>query len=201
MALDPLIKDLVADLAPIKKRKPISIVLYIIAILLVSHFFVYGFMKPRTDLMVVLEEPYFLARVIFLSVLGIAAGQTVLKLARPEAELARWWRWVLAAIGAIPLFCLIVALLLPGVDFMLELVPMAGMQCIFVTLLCSAMISVVLGLWLRQGAPTRLKMAAWLSGVSGGALGALTYSWHCPYDHILYIGIWYGRLLIYRNHA
>ena len=61
---------------------------------------------------------------------------------------------------------------------------------------------------LRRGAPTSPARAGWLTGIAAGGLGAFAYNLHCPFNNVVYIGLWYtlavascaviGRLVVPR---
>ncbi len=44
---------------------------------------------------------------------------------------------------------------------------------------------------LRRGAPTSPARAGWLTGIAAGGLGAFAYNLHCPFNNVIYIGLWY----------
>jgi hypothetical protein len=49
---------------------------------------------------------------------------------------------------------------------------------------------------LRKGAPTYPERAGWLTGIAAGGLGAFAYNLHCPFNNIVYIGLWYSLALV-----
>lgn len=50
---------------------------------------------------------------------------------------------------------------------------------------------VVLFLWLRSQAPTRLVQAGAAAGLLSGGLAATAYALHCPVDAIAFVTLWY----------
>jgi hypothetical protein len=66
------------------------------------------------------------------------------------------------------------------------------LQCMAFSGLSGSATAVPMVLWLRRGAPTSPERAGWLTGVAAGGLGAFAYSLHCPFNDVVYIGLWYS---------
>ena len=81
-----------------------------------------------------------------------------------------------------------------------------GMKCLQVSLLGGLATAIPMVLHLRRGAPISPERAGWLTGISSGGLGAFAYNFHCPFNDLIYIGVWYtlavgicaiaGRLIV-----
>lgn len=115
------------------------------------------------------------------------------------------WQMALAAALLFPIAALIVAL--TG-DMNLAVGEMYTVgQCLMFSTVGAAATAVTMVLHLRRGAPTSPARAGWLVGIASGGLGAFAYI-HCPFDSIVYIGMWYtlavgicavaGRLVVSR---
>jgi hypothetical protein len=68
----------------------------------------------------------------------------------------------------------------------------SGWECLRMSLATAALCAVPMVLHLRRGAPVAPQRAGLLVGLAGGSLGALAYNLHCPYDSMVYTGLWYG---------
>ena len=64
-------------------------------------------------------------------------------------------------------------------------------ECAAYGLGASSIVAIAAVLFLRRGAPVSLDRAAWLIGLTSGALGALAYNLTCPLDSLLHVGIWH----------
>jgi hypothetical protein len=189
LIIEKLLDDFTPRQRPRRVRVAMALLLCMLA-LSVANSFVLGL---RADVMGMFDTPTLLVRNFILLLLGTASGWAVIDLARPESgSHGRREFWLILSSAAVPLGIIVQALLTAPVDFMARLLPLHGLQCVTATLLTSTIFSIVLVGWLRRGAPTQLGAAAWLTGVSSGAFGAFTYSWHCPHDDPLYIAVWYS---------
>jgi hypothetical protein len=49
--------------------------------------------------------------------------------------------------------------------------------------------------FLRNGAPTNLRLTGAIAGLLAGALGATAYAFHCPDDSVPFIAFWYASMV------
>ncbi len=136
-------------------------------------------------------DPIFLLRTGLLLLLSIASLAAAAGMARPAVGTVRTgWRWAVAAAAILPIAAAIAALLgqTPLAD---RLHPLSGAQCLTYTIGIGLLMGAILTLWLRRGAPTSPERAGIVVGLASGSVGALAYSMHCPYNDIVYIGLWY----------
>lgn len=207
MSHNPIIAQLVDDLKPVQPFSAKRAALVPIAITALLIGIMGWYLGFRGDLMAGNPDPMFLLRAGTLLLLGIGSAHAVLSMASPSVGKSQnSWQMALASAALFPLAALIVAFAAtPHVD----LVNMqSGMQCLQMSILGGFAVAIPMVLRLRQGAPTSLTRAGWLTGVASGGLGAFAYGFHCPYNSIVYIGIWYtlavglcavaGRLIVPR---
>jgi hypothetical protein len=76
------------------------------------------------------------------------------------------------------------------------MLPPDGLFCLVAGTLASLASIAPLTLWLRRGAPTSPERAAWMIGISGGAIGALAIGFVCPVDAITHIGTWHAAIIV-----
>jgi hypothetical protein len=201
------IADMVDDLEPVR---PVSIkggLAIAAAITLTAIAAVIMRKGMRADLLAGHPSEMFLLRAGILLLLGVATAYSVLSMASPGVgKQGNGWKIALSAATLFPLAAMIVAMtgnVGPAITEM-----QSGVQCMTMSLIGGVATAIPMVLWLRKGAPTNLERAGWLTGVAAGGLGAFAYNFHCPFESIVYIGLWYtlavgacaiiGRLLVPR---
>jgi hypothetical protein len=157
----------------------------------------------RTDLLAANPHPMFLLRSGTLLLLASVCGVTLLSMASPSVgRQGNGWKIAVAAAALFPLAAIIMAM--TG-----QRLPTAsGLECLAFSFLTGSVTAIPMVLWLRRGAPVLLERAGWLTGLAAGGLGAFAYSFHCPFNSLIYIGFWYslavgicavlGRLIVPR---
>ncbi len=185
-----LIENLVEDLEPVRTLKPKSGLAIVGGITLIAVIAVATTLGVRNDLMLGMADEMFFLRSGVLLMLGCATAITVVNMARPGVgKLSRGWVWALITAALFPLTAaLMSAINMPPVE---ALRPMEGLKCLTVSGMAALAIGSGLTLWLRQGAPTSPERAGWLIGLASGALGAMAYNIHCPFNDIYYVGLWF----------
>jgi hypothetical protein len=145
----------------------------------------------RADLLAGQPHEMFLLRAGTLLLLGGVSAYTVLSMASPSVGKHNdSWKITLAGAALFPLAAIIVAMtgnIGPAMSAM-----HSGIQCMTMSLIGGMATSVPMVLWLRRGAPASPERAGWLTGVAAGGLGAFAYNFHCPFNSIVYIGLWYS---------
>ncbi len=201
------ISDLVDDLKPIRPfsaTRAMGIPIVLTAALVAITAWIMGM---RGDVMIGNPDPMFLLRGGTLLLLGLGSAHAVLSMASPSVgKLQTSWQMALASAALFPLAALIVAFSASS-KISMATIP-SGIQCLQMSMLGGLAVAVPMVWKLRQGAPTSLARAGWLTGVASGGLGAFAYGFHCPFNDIVYIGIWYslavgicavaGRLIVPR---
>lgn len=201
------IAALVDDLEPVTvldRRRPLWTAAAITLVMLATVALMRG---VRLDLLAGHPDAMFLIRSGILLLLGGGTAHAVLGMASPSVGRVQMsWQMALAAALLFPIAALIVALTGDMSSAMGEIYSVG--QCLMFSAIGAAATAVPMILHLRRGAPTSPARAGWLVGIASGGLGAFAYNIHCPFDSIVYIGMWYtlavgicavaGRLMVPR---
>ncbi|MEO9599054.1 DUF1109 domain-containing protein [Parasphingorhabdus sp.] len=185
-----LIDDLVEELEPVRALKPKTGLAIAGGLTVIAAIAVMMILGVRNDLMIGMADEMFFLRSGVLLMLGTATAITVVNMARPGVgKLNRGWIWALITAALFPATAAIMsAINMPPVE---ALRPMEGLKCLTISGIAALTIGSGLTLWLRQGAPTSPERAGWLVGIASGALGAMAYNIHCPFNDIYYVGLWF----------
>ncbi|MBV1916942.1 MAG: DUF1109 domain-containing protein [Sphingomonadaceae bacterium] len=134
---------------------------------------------------------FLLASGLFL-LLGIACAASVVMMASPRIGSGRnGWGWALAMAGVLPISALILALIRGSAAWQ-ESEPSHGVYCLGYAILFGLITGAALVLWLRRGAPTSPERAGLLTGIAAGSAGIFAFSFACPIDSVMHIGLWHG---------
>ena len=190
--LEALLDRLTADLAPVKPLddRPTMVVLAIL--LIAAGALLLLWLGPRPDLMALQLHPMFLLRSGTLAVLAVNSvaavlGQAHLGVTRPS----QGWKIAAAMAALFPLVGGILVLTSPHHARAVMAMP-SGWRCLCMSLMSGRLRAVPMVLHLRRGAPVAPDRAGLLVGLASSSLGALAYNLHCPFDSVIYIGLWYG---------
>ncbi len=201
------IAALVDELEPVKTlspRRPLMIAAAITALMLALVATMRG---VRPDVLAGHPDAMFLIRSGILLLLGGGTAHAVLGMASPAVGKPQMsWQMALAAAFLFPIAAFIVAMTGDMGNAMAEMYSVG--RCLMFSAIGAAATAVPMILHLRRGAPTSPARAGWLVGIASGGLGAFAYNIHCPFNSIVYIGIWYtltvgvcavvGRLVVPR---
>jgi hypothetical protein len=202
---DIILEQLVNDLQPVRPfsaMRAMALVAAFTAVIIGIIGYNLGF---RGDLLINNPDPMFLLRGGTLLLLGMGTAHAVLSMASPAVGKSQTsWEMALASAALFPLAALIVAFAATTKTDMMQI--SSGLKCLQMSMLGGLAVAVPMVLRLRKGAPTSLSRAGWLTGVASGGLGAFAFGFHCPFNDIVYIGIWYtlavglcaiaGRLIV-----
>lgn len=194
--LEALMNRLAADVRPVQPLDDRPTMLVVAAVLLVAATLLLAWLGVRSDLMAGQPHPMFLLRSGTLAVLGLVCVAAVLAQAHPGVGRSSpgWGQgWKVAAAMALlfPLSGAIMALDQPQ-HAMAMARAASGWECLRMSLISAGLLAVPMVLHLRRGAPVAPQRAGLLVGLAAGSLGALAYNLHCPYDSMVYTGLWYG---------
>ncbi len=199
------IADLVNDLTPVRPMNIWRGLILPLGATLFAMMCVALLAGVRPDLAAGAPSPMFLLRAGVLLLLGVVCGASLLAMANPGVgRNNQGWKTALSAALLFPLAALIVALTgqPTGSAGTME----SGMDCLKYSLVAGVATATPMVWWLRRGAPVAHERAGWLTGLAAGGLGAFAFNIHCPYNSVVYIGIWYtlavgicavaGRLIV-----
>lgn len=182
--------DLVAELKPVRPLRPAHALMFPVGVAAFVATAVAILLGPRADLLSLDPHPMFLIRAGVLLLLGLVTGLAAARMASPAVSRAgSSWLWVLAVAALFPLGALVA--LAGGNTAMAALFVPSALECLTMSIVGGAAVAVPMVLWLRRGAPTSPTRASWLTGVAAGSMGAFAYGFHCPFNDIAYIGLWY----------
>lgn len=198
---------MVAELEPVRPFRLSTGVGMVAAIVIAAIMFIVSAKGMRADLIAGNPDPMFLLRGGLLLLLGCASGYAVLSLASPAVgKPGQSWKMAMAAAALFPLAALVLAVTGHG-DVAAQNFQY-GLDCLKFSALSALATATPMVFWLRRGAPTSPTRAGWLTGVASGGLGAFAYGLHCPFNDVVYIGLWYtlavgisavvGRLVVPR---
>jgi hypothetical protein len=188
--LSMLIDDL-EPVTPVRKTLPLTLSA---AITLAAIALITWFQGMRADVLAGHPDEMFLIRSGVLLLLGGATAHAVTSMASPSVGRSQnGWQMALAAAVLFPLAAIIVATtgdIGPALSAM-----NSGLRCMAYSLIGGLATAVPMVLMLRKGAPTSPERAGWLTGIAAGGLGAFAYNLHCPFNNVVYIGLWYSLAL------
>jgi hypothetical protein len=201
------IAAMVDDLEPVTALNPRRPLLTAAAITVAMLAVVALMRGVRADVMAGQPDAMFLIRSGILLLLGGGTAHAVLGMASPAVgKLQMSWQMALAAAFLFPVAALIVAVTGDMGNAMSAMYSVG--QCLMFSVIGGVATAVPMILHLRRGAPTSPTRAGWLVGIASGGLGAFAYNLHCPFNGIVYIGLWYtlavagcaviGRLVVPR---
>jgi hypothetical protein len=105
-----------------------------------------------------------------------------------------WW-WAAAMTALLPLAAVITGIA-RGPATMSTTEAEHGLDCLMMGSGLGLLIAAVLIWWLRRGAPTSPERAGLLTGIAAGSFGIFAFSFHCPYNDIVHIGLWHGLAVV-----
>ena len=199
------IQQLVDDLQPVRTLRPMRSIAASLAIVGVALALIMLYFGPRPDLLAGKPDAMFLLRSGTLLLLGLANAYAAIGFASPSVgRQSSSWQIAVAAALLFPMSALIVALSVSPSEAIAA--TQTGMKCLQVSLVGGLATAIPMVLHLRRGAPISPERAGWLTGISSGGLGAFAYNFHCPFNDLIYIGVWYtlavgicaiaGRLIV-----
>jgi hypothetical protein len=198
--LDALLDRLSTDLEPVTPLDDRPAVLFVAGLLVLVAAALLAWIGPRPGLMNLPLQPMFLLRCGTLAVLAVISVAAVLAQAHPAVGRGKqsWgqgWKVAAAMAALFPLVGAVMALTDPDHARAVMAMP-SGWQCLRMSLMSGALCAVPMVLHLRRGAPVAPERAGLLVGLAAGSLGALAYNLHCPFDSMVYIGLWYGLAVV-----
>ena len=191
-----LISDLVEELQPVRSlRFPWGLGATLAAMAL-AVVIVLVFGGPRPDLAAGRPDAMFLVADGLFLLLGLASAVTVVVMGMPRVGNSHdGWRWAAAMAAILPFSALLLAL--GNFHAAWEASePAHGPVCTISSIGLGLLTAGVLVLWLRRGAPTSLYRAGLLTGIAAGCAGVFAFSFTCPFDSIMHIGLWHGLAVV-----
>ncbi|MBA4040760.1 MAG: DUF1109 domain-containing protein [Sphingobium sp.] len=192
MRTDDLIQKLSSNTQAVSPRAAEQ---RVVARLLLGGLAATGLMVPwmglRPDLPGAMMTAPFLMKWAYTISLGVIAAAAVLHVARPEAQAWRGTWLVLVPVAVLALMAGVELATTPSAQWMEMWLGRSWSECsVRVTLLALPVFAGLL--WSFRGlAPTRLRSAGAVSGLSAGAFAATVYGLHCPEVSATFVATWY----------
>ena len=152
---------------------------------------------PRHDLESTVHLEWVAVKLLFsLSIVGI--GVPLLnKSIRPGLEDKTNWAMILLPFIAAIVVAAAVVLGQPSAwrEMLRGATTVSPLRCQFLIIVFAAVPLVSVIYFLRQGAPTHLRLCGAIAGIVAGAIGATAYAFNCTSDSIPFIATWYGTAI------
>lgn len=191
---DHLIDDLAADLKPVRPVSPLAGQLLLAAVAAATLFAAavsWGLSGAVESLR---PSPASVVSGGLFFLLGLAGGWAATRMTRPAiGRPSNGWRWAGAAVAVLPVAAILLAVM--SASSRTGLSWDDGIGCMLRGLVASAGAAAALTMWLRRGAPLRVHSAAWVIGLTAGAVGALAVALTCPDDAFTHIGLWHVAIV------
>lgn len=196
---DPLIESLAADLKPVKRdRIGRGLALCVIAglILGAAVFWLLPGRMIRADLGDAIQGANFWLKSGFTAALAAMGYFSLRQLSRPggtartavRLPAAIWLALALIAVGSL--------IVTPVDNWAGWILGSTALRCVTYIVLISLPIMGLFFIAVRRGAPTRLAMAGWATGLAAGGLGATIYGLGCPEASVGFLAVWYALGII-----
>lgn len=192
---DPLIDSLAADLKPVKRNRVArGLALCVIAGLALGAavFWLLPGRMIRPDLGHAVMETSFWLKAGFTAALAAIGYLSLRQLSRPGGNtraairlpVAIWLTLALIAVGSL--------IVTPVDNWAGWILGATALRCVTYIVLISLPIMGLFFIAVRRGAPTRLTMAGWATGLAAGGIGATIYGFGCPESSIGFLAAWYA---------
>lgn len=192
MKTEDLINAIVADAAGPKPRLGGVFAGALVAGTAISALIFFLWIHPRADFLQAAMTARFTFKFIVTSLLAIGAFGLTARLARPGAPQGLWGVAWLAAPALLLLAVIAELYTSPSSLWAPRLVGVNARFClVLIPLLSIAPLAGAL-LALREGAPTRPRLAGGFAGLLAGAIAATLYAAHCTDDSPLFVAAWYS---------
>ena len=192
---DPLIESLAADLKPVNRNRVgrrLTLCLLAGLALGAAVFWLLPGLTLRADLAEAIYGTSFWMKAGFTAVLAIIGYVSLRQLSRPGGTSRVAVRLPVAVWLALALIAVVSVIITPVESWSGWILRPTALRCVIDIVLISLPIIALFFFAVRQGAPTRLAMAGWASGLAAGGIGATIYGMGCPESSIGFLAVWYA---------
>ncbi|WP_417469870.1 NrsF family protein [Maricaulis sp.] len=192
---DPLIESLAADLKPVNRNRVgrrLTLCLIAGLVLGAAVFWLLPGLTLRADLADAIQGTSFWMKAGFTAVLAIIGYISLRQLSRPGGTARAAVRLPVAVWLGLALIAAVSVIITPVESWSGWILRPTALRCVIDIVLISLPIIAVLFFAVRQGAPTRLAMAGWASGLAAGGIAATIYGMGCPESSIGFLAVWYA---------
>jgi hypothetical protein len=190
---EDLIARLSSDLRPARKGVVAGrLAVAVAAGIVVSLVGVCWLLGLRPDFPRALASRMFWMKLAYAGAYATVGVLCVERLARPAGVAASRLRWLAVPIIGIAVAAALQMMRAPAAEARHLVMGNSAMVCPWYIAASSAPLLVALILAVRGLAPTRLRLAGALVGLTAGGFGALVYCLHCPEVGAPFVAIWYS---------
>ena len=198
---DPLIDQLVADLAPVRPRRWRREAALLIGLVAVEIGLFVATQGMRPDMPTAMHAPAFWWKSGSLAMIAILAAAAALISLDPAVTNKRRLGLLWRALGLLLPITLGLGWLLDAsrdgtAELLGRLAWRDGLDCLAHVVMLSLPLALALALLLRRGASTQPGRTAAAAGIAAAAFGAFIFAFHCTHDDPLYVVVWYGAAVI-----
>lgn len=193
MSSESLILQLSSNLTPVRRRRmlPEAAIITALGAIELTLFLGLGIMRP--DIGEMASSPYLLWRLGSLAILTIVACTVAIRSYSPMARPRRGLTFAYALAGLAAIGGIFVAPAdVSDLTLIERLDPARGILCAISIFALSLPVVAVLGVLMRNAAPTQPRRSALASGIAAGTMGALIFAFCCPINDPLYVVVWYA---------
>ena len=146
----------------------------------------------RPDFFHAMASRMFWMKLVYTGAYAVVGVICVERLARPAGAAGSRLRWLAAPAIVIVLLAMLQVARTPAGQVRALVMGHSAMVCPWIIAATSAPLLIAL-IWAVRGlAPTRLRLAGALVGLTAGGFGALIYCLHCPEVGAPFVAIWYS---------
>lgn len=193
--LDQLMDDLAGEATPVRPLSSRAGRLELATIAAGTLAAIYALFGFRPDVRALAPSLPVALSAGLMVLLAAAAGMGAIRMARPQVGApSSGASWVLAAILILPAIAAIRMVADPAEIAGLD--AHSGLRCLTVGMVAALGALAFLLVWLRRGAPVSPGPAAWLAGLSAGAVGALAVTLECPDEDFAHLAVWHVAVIV-----
>jgi len=190
--MDNFLDGLVADLKPVRPRRPYFEALAIATLCCVELALWLAFNHARPNLLHIAQTtPTFWWKLASFGVIAVLGGGTAISSLNPAASPHRGLVWIAAAIVGYLAAGPFLGGRFDGLVLVQRLAWRDGFECLEMVVLLSTPVMALLGLFMRNGATTHRASTALACGIAAAAWAAFVWTFACDHDDPLYVAVWY----------
>jgi hypothetical protein len=193
MSHDALIRNLAADLAPVKRRSLLRDTLWLLAIVAIELALILTAGVMRSDMGRMILSPHMMWKMGSLAVLAGVCCTVAMRSFAPPASSGRGIMAALGVAGLAMIGGLFVAEPADSSQSLLDrLSPAHGLLCAASIIVLALPLMAMLAVLMRRAAPVHPGQSALAAGLAASTCGALVFTACCPMNDPLYIIVWYS---------
>jgi hypothetical protein len=190
---DALILNLVADLAPVKRRSVLRDTLWLVGLAAIELALILAAGVMRSDMGGMILTPSMIWKMGSLALLtGVSCAVTMRSFTPPASPR----RGIVATLGVAGMAVIGGLLVASSADrsrsLLDRLSPAHGLLCTASIIVLALPLMAMLAVLMRRAAPVHPRQSALAAGLAASSFGALVFTVCCPMNDPLYIVVWYS---------